>query len=155
MRHILEKMAEYRHDTYHLFIDFKAAYDGIARVKLYDAMSSFGIPAKLIRLVRMTMTNVTWQVRGDGKLSGPFATTKGLRQGDGLACLLFNLALERAIRDSRVETCHKIISPYIITEVFIETFDHYLVLEGQWPSIERVCCTNLYSELNVFHAVRF
>ena len=40
----------------------------------------------------------------DGKLSGPFATTKGLRQEDGLACLLFILALERAIRDSRVET---------------------------------------------------
>ena len=43
-------------------------------------------------------------MRVDGKLSGPFATTKGLRQGDGLACPLFNLALERAIRDSRVET---------------------------------------------------
>ena len=78
-------------------IDFKAAYDSIARVKLYDAMSSFGIPAKLIWLVRMTMTNVTCQLRVDGKLSGPFATTKCLRQGDELACLLFNLALERAI----------------------------------------------------------
>ena len=66
-------------------------------------MSEFEIPAKLIRLVRMTMTNVTCQVRMDGKLSGPFATTKGLRQCDGLACLQFNLALERAIRDSRVE----------------------------------------------------
>ena len=104
MRQILEKIAEYRNDTYHLFIDFKAAYDSIARVKLYDTMSSFGILARLIRLVRMTMTIVTCQVRMDGKLSGPFATTKGLRQGDGLACLLFNLALERAIRDSRVET---------------------------------------------------
>ena len=59
MRQILEKMAEYRHDTYHLFIDFKAAYNSIARVKLYNAMSSVGIPAKRIRLVRMTMTNVT------------------------------------------------------------------------------------------------
>ena len=38
MRHILEKMAEYRRD---LFIDLKAAYDSIARVKLYDAMSYF------------------------------------------------------------------------------------------------------------------
>ena len=97
-------MAESRHNTYYLFINFKAAYDSIARVKLYDAMSSFGIPAKLIRLVRMAMTNVTCQVRVDGKLSGPFATTKGLRRGDGLARLLFNLALQRAIRDSRVET---------------------------------------------------
>ena len=52
----------------------------------------------------MTMTNVTCQVRVDGNLSGPFVTTKGLRSGDGLACLLLNLALEKAIRDSRVET---------------------------------------------------
>nr|XP_049461917.1 uncharacterized protein LOC125906554 [Anopheles coluzzii]XP_049461920.1 uncharacterized protein LOC125906554 [Anopheles coluzzii] len=104
MRQILEKMAKYRNDTYHLFIDFKAAYDSIARVKLYDAMSSYGIPAKLIRLFRMTMTNVTCQVKVDGKLSGPFATTKGLRHGGGLACLLFNLALERAIRDFKIET---------------------------------------------------
>ena len=29
----------------HLIIDFKAAYDTIARVKLHDAMSSFGITA--------------------------------------------------------------------------------------------------------------
>ena len=67
-------------------------------------MISFGIPAKLIWQVRMTMTNVTCQVKVDGKLSRPFATSKGLHQGDGLACLLFNLTLERAIRDSRVKT---------------------------------------------------
>ena len=67
-------------------------------------MSSFGIPAKLIRLVRMTMTNVTCQLKVDGKLSRPFATTNGLRRVDGLTCLLFTLALERTIRESRVET---------------------------------------------------
>ena len=32
------------------------------------------------------------------------ATTKGLRQGDGLACLLFNLALDRPICDLRANT---------------------------------------------------
>ena len=89
MWQILEKMAEDRHDTYHLFIDFKAAYDSIASVKLYDAMSSFGIPGKLIRLVRMTMKN----------FQGLLLPIKGLRPEDGLDCLLFNLALERAIRD--------------------------------------------------------
>ena len=52
----------------------------------------------------MTMTNVTCQETLDGKLSGPFDTTKDRRQGNGLVCLLFNLALERATRDSRVET---------------------------------------------------
>ena len=104
MRQILEKMAEYKHNTYHLLIDFKAAYDSMSRVKLYDAMSCLRISAKLIRLVRMTMTNVTCQVKLYKKLSSPFASTKGLRQGDGFACFLFNLALERAIRGSWVET---------------------------------------------------
>ena len=49
-------------------------------------MSSFEILAKKARLVRVTITNVTCQVKVEGKLSEPFATTKGLRQG-GLACL--------------------------------------------------------------------
>ena len=39
----------------------------------------------------MAMTNVTCQVKVDGKHSGSFATTKGLRRGVGLVCLLFNL----------------------------------------------------------------
>ena len=82
---------------HHLFINFQAAYDSIARVKLYDAMITIGIPVKLIRLVRLTMTNITCQVKLDGKHSVPFATTKGLRQGYGLTCLLFNLELERII----------------------------------------------------------
>ena len=82
MRQNLEKMAEYRDDSYHLFIEFKAAYDSI------DS--------------KMTITNVSCQIKVDGKLSGLFATTGGLRPG--LVCLLFHLALERAIRDSRVES---------------------------------------------------
>ena len=72
-------------------------------------MSSFGIPAKLIRLVRMTMTNVSCQVRVNGKkLSVQKTATRGLRHWDGLICLLLNLALERAIRDSRVESTENI-----------------------------------------------
>ena len=39
---------------------------------------------------------------GGWKLSESLSTTKGLCQGDGLACLLFILALEKAIQDSRV-----------------------------------------------------
>lgn len=104
MRQILEKMTEYGTDTHHLFVDFKAAYDSIARVKLYDSMSHFGIPQKLIRLTRLTMANVQSQVRIDGALSESVPCNKGLRQGDGLACLLFNISLERAVRDSGIRT---------------------------------------------------
>lgn len=33
-----------------------------------------------------------------------FFTEKGLKQGDSLSCLLFNIALEKAIRDSGIQT---------------------------------------------------
>ena len=69
----------------------------------------------------MSMTNVTCQVKVDGKLSGPFAITKDLCQGNGLAGLLFNLALERAIRDSRVETTGAIF--YKSTQILAYTDD--------------------------------
>lgn len=104
LRQAMEKCLEFNIPTYHLFIDFKAAYDSIARVELYKAMREFGIPNKLTRLCRLTMTNVTSQVKIAGLLSRPINIFNGLRQGDGLACLLFNLALEKAIRDSGTAT---------------------------------------------------
>lgn len=103
LRQILEKTLEYNVETHHLFVDFKAAYDSINRNALYNAMSEFGIPRKLINLVKLTMSPVTCRVRVGSDLSEPFEALHGVRQGDGLACLLFNLALEKVIRDSGIE----------------------------------------------------
>lgn len=52
----------------------------------------------------MTLANVKSQVRIRGQLSDPFETMDGLRQGDPLATLLFNIALEKAIRSCDVDT---------------------------------------------------
>ena len=52
LRQILEKTHEKQIDTYHLFVDYKAAFDSPIREKLYEAMSELGIPTKLIRLCR-------------------------------------------------------------------------------------------------------
>ena len=57
LRQILEKTHEKQIDTYHLFVDYKAAFDSPIREKLYEAMSELGIPTKLIRLCRMTLNN--------------------------------------------------------------------------------------------------
>ena len=63
-----------------------------------------GIPTKLIILVKSTMTNVQFSVHIQSHLSQPISTTRGVRQGDVLACLLFNIALEKVIRDSGIQT---------------------------------------------------
>jgi sorting nexin-29 len=101
---IMEKTAKYQIGVHHSFIDFKSAYDSIYREKLFGAMMEFGIPPKLITMVKTTMTNVQCSIRIQSHLSEPICTTCGVRQGDALACLLFNIALEKVIWDSGIQT---------------------------------------------------
>jgi sorting nexin-29 len=58
MTQILEKTLQYGFSIFHLFIDFKAAYDTINRDKLFEAMKEFKIPQKLIGLIRATLKHV-------------------------------------------------------------------------------------------------
>jgi hypothetical protein len=83
-----------------LFIDFKKAYDSIHRESLWNILREFGIPGKLIGLIKMCIEDSRGIVISDGLRSEPFEITTGLRQGDALSPLLFNLALEKCIREA-------------------------------------------------------
>jgi sorting nexin-29 len=102
LRIILEKTCEHRVDIHQLYIDFKQAYDTINRTELEEIMKEFGIPIKLVRLVKMTLTNINSKVKIQGKLSPSFETVVGLRQGDSLSTLLFNLCMEKIIKNIRI-----------------------------------------------------
>ena len=104
IRQVLEKCKEFNVETHHLFVDFKAAYDRIIRKLLWGIMAEFGFPAKLIALTKLTLLNVKARVRIRNNLSEIFETMDGLRQGDPLATLLFNIVLEKIVRNSTVET---------------------------------------------------
>jgi hypothetical protein len=88
--------------THSLYIDYKQAYDTINTAELVEIMKEFGIPMKLVRLVKMTLANTNSKVKIQGKLSTSFETTTGLRQGDSLSTLLFNLCMEKIIINVRI-----------------------------------------------------
>ncbi|XP_054719192.1 uncharacterized protein LOC129228537 [Uloborus diversus] len=123
IRQILEKTKEYGIDTYHLFIDFKAAYDCINRNKLFEAMYEFGIPPKLINLVKMTLGSVKCRIKTMSEVSEVLYTERGLRQGDSLSCILFNLALEKVIRDSSINTRATILQRTIQILAYVDDID--------------------------------
>ena len=104
-------------------IDFKSAYDSIYQEKLLCAMMEFGIPSKLIRLVKTTMINVQCSVQIQSHLSEPISTTRGVRQGDALACLLFNIVLEKAIWDSGIQTIGTIFFKTVQILVYADDID--------------------------------
>jgi hypothetical protein len=84
--------------VHQLFIDFKKAYDSIKREVLYNILVEFGIPKKLVRLIKMCLNETYSKVCVGNLLSDKFPIQNGLKQGDALSPLLFNFASEYAIR---------------------------------------------------------
>jgi hypothetical protein len=98
IRQILEKKWEYNGTVHQLFIDFKKAYDSIRREVLYNILIEFGISTKLSGLIQMCLNETYSTVRTGKYQSDRFPVQNGLKQGDALSPLLFNFALEYAIR---------------------------------------------------------
>jgi len=102
IRQILETKWEYNEEVHQLFIDFKKAYDSVTREVLCKILIEFGIPRKLVRLVKMSMTETYSRVRVGKNVSDRFPIRNGLKQGDALSPTLFNFALEYPIRRVQV-----------------------------------------------------
>ena len=75
------------------FIDFKKGYDSVRREVLYNTLTEVGILVKLVRLIKMCLTETYNRVRVGKNLSDMFSIRNGLKQGDALSPLLFNFAL--------------------------------------------------------------
>jgi hypothetical protein len=73
----------------------------------------FGIPEKLIRLTKVTMEDSAFYVKIQTELSEQPTTRNGLKQGHGLAPLLFNIVLEYVIRKSNINTDGTLIYKFI------------------------------------------
>ena len=78
------------------------AYDSVRREVLYKILIEFGIPRKLVRLIKMSLTETYSRVWVGKNVSDRFPIRNGLKQGDALSPLLFNFALEYAIRRVQV-----------------------------------------------------
>jgi len=99
---MLEEKWEYNEEVHQLFIDFKTAYDSVRREVLHEISPEFGIPRKLIRLIKMSLSETYSRVRVGENVYDRFPIRNGLKQGDTLSPMLFNFALEYAIRSVQV-----------------------------------------------------
>ena len=98
IRQILMKKWEDNEAVHQLFIEFKKAYVAVRSEVRYNILNEFGILIKVVRLIKMCLTQTYNRVPVGENLSGVIPIMNGFKQGFTLSPLLFNYALNYAIR---------------------------------------------------------
>ena len=94
LRVIIEHTLEWNSPLYITFVDFEKAFNSVDRTVLWKLLAHYGIPEKIIRLIRTTYEPSTCQVVHNGSLTEPFSILSGVRQGCLLSPFLFLLAVD-------------------------------------------------------------
>jgi len=89
---------EYNKTVQNRHIDFKKAYDSFRKEVLYNVLIEFGMPMKLVILIKMCLSNTWHTVRLNRHLSNMLFIKNGLKTRDALLLWLFSVAVEYAIK---------------------------------------------------------
>ena len=82
------------------FIDFRKAFDCVHRPSVWNILRCYGIPNKIIDIIRKLYDGSRCAVRVDGQLGDWFQVITGVRQGCILSPLLFLLVMDWILRRS-------------------------------------------------------
>ena len=100
LRVLCEKHLQHQQDLYHVFIDFKKAFNRVWHAALWATMKKCNISANLIRVINNLCDKATSAVLFNSSVGDWFRTTVGVRQGCLLSPTLFNIFLERIMTDA-------------------------------------------------------
>ncbi|KAK3893242.1 hypothetical protein Pcinc_002931 [Petrolisthes cinctipes] len=92
---LCEKHLQQQRELYHVFIDFKKAFDRVWHDALWATMKKFNIGKKLTHTIQQLYANASSAVFAQGTIGEWFHTSVGVRQGCLLSPTLFNIFLER------------------------------------------------------------
>ena len=90
-----------------VFIDYKKAFDRVWHDGLFSVLQQYGVPRKLIKIIRDLYSKAKSCIRVNNNLTDWFETTKGVRQGCLLSLELFNVFLENILAEA-FEDCKKL-----------------------------------------------
>ena len=93
LRQVQEKCVEQNTDLYIAFIDLTKAFDTVPRELLWKLLAKYGVPNKFLKILQLFHSNMEATVSISGMESPSFPVEVGVKQGDVLAPVLFNLFL--------------------------------------------------------------
>ena len=94
------KYLQHQQDLYHVYIDFKKAFDRVWHAALWATMKKYNISTNLIQVIKNLYNKAISAVLFNSSIGDWFRKTVGVRQGCLLSPTLFNLFLERIMTDA-------------------------------------------------------
>ena len=108
LRILCEMYLQHQQNLYHVFIDFKKAFDRVWHAALWATMRKYNISANLVRTIDQLYDKATSAVQMNGSIGEWSRTTIGVRQGCLLSPTLYNIFLERIMSDALEEHDRKV-----------------------------------------------
>ena len=106
LRQIVEQTYEWSSTVYANFIDFTKPFDSVNRPTLWRVLGHYGIPDKLMSIIKMLYSDYSARVICGKDLTEDFAIRTVVKQCCVLSPLLFSLCIDWLIEESNRE-CQK------------------------------------------------
>ena len=100
LRNIIEQSIEWQSSLYVNFIDFEKAFDSVHRDSLWLIMRSYGIPCKIIHMMKALYDDFQCAVVDGQDTTEWFKIKTGVKQGCNMSDLLFLLVVDWVMRNT-------------------------------------------------------
>ena len=97
LRRVLEGVREKSLPAILVFVDFCKAFDSISHASMFNILESYGIPPKLLGMIKLCYENLIAKVKSEDGETDYFKIHAGVMQGDTLAPFLLILVLDHAM----------------------------------------------------------
>jgi len=80
-------------DLRNIFVDYTQAFDCVYRNKIIECVVQYKVPAKLIRLIELTIINTTARIKINYGYAEEFKVESEVKEGDPLSATLFHVVV--------------------------------------------------------------
>ncbi|VDP50184.1 unnamed protein product [Schistosoma margrebowiei] len=91
---IVEQSIEWNSSLYINFIDYEKAFDSVDRTTLWKLLRHYGVPEKIVNIIRNSYDGLNCKTVHGGQLTNSFEVKTGVRQGCLLSPFLFLLVID-------------------------------------------------------------
>jgi hypothetical protein len=94
IRTLIEKyIKRHKQELFICFVDLKKAFDSVWHTGLLHKLQEMGINGQFYQLLKSMYSQITFRLKVNGELTNPEPSNIGVRQGDVLSPILFNIYL--------------------------------------------------------------